>query len=110
LNSLEITRTFNCRQNNRLIICSVCFEKVSGIRFAPHLEKCLNGGKRGGYKSYVPMSLPNYKVPKVVVEHLDPYPNSLIIKIKMKNGMPISNQERTGTTIEEFDLYKSRQR
>ena len=93
-----------------MIICSVCFEKVSGIRFAPHLEKCLNGGKRGGYKSYVPMSLPNYKVPKVVVERLDPYPNSLIIKIKMKNGMPISNQERTGTTIEEFDLYKSRQR
>lgn len=33
-----------------IVSCPVCFEVVAGLRFAPHLEKCLNGGKRGiGY-------------------------------------------------------------
>jgi len=28
------------------VICPICNECISGLRFAPHLEKCMNGGSR----------------------------------------------------------------
>ena len=70
----------------------------SGLRFAPHLEKCLRGGKRGSklssssssssyalsYANSLPYIPRNVSKPKKTF--IDPYPDSLIIKIKLKNG------------------------
>mmetsp|Transcript_17772 Transcript_17772/g.29713 ORF Transcript_17772/g.29713 Transcript_17772/m.29713 type:complete len:226 (-) Transcript_17772:26-703(-) len=32
--------------SNPQVPCPVCRQSVGGVRFAPHLEKCLNGGQR----------------------------------------------------------------
>lgn len=74
------------------VCCPICKEEVSGVRFAPHLEKCMNGGKRGGkkfskaiddYTYSLPMK--TYK-PRNIPEVIDPHPESLIIKVKLRNG------------------------
>jgi hypothetical protein len=83
-----------------IVTCPICNDVVSGQRFAPHLEKCMKGGKRGGTivskrsagsgstsnsTSLIGIGLPYY-TKKDIIPFLDPYPNSLIIRIKLKNG------------------------
>ena len=78
--------------SNGTVNCPICSELVSGKRFAPHLEKCMNGGKRGSKRHYDYLheetgSKTQLK-PKVVeiVEQQDPHPNSLIVRLKLRNG------------------------
>ena len=87
-------RKNNSSNQPNIVTCPVCYETVAGQRFAPHLEKCLNGGKRGGgpsKKASLPSScttnnlgigLPYYTAPKKI----DPYPLSLVIRIRLKDG------------------------
>ena len=77
------------KQQAITISCPVCKETVAGQRFAPHLEKCLNGGKRGGLGnkkstsfSSLGIGLPYYNVTKKV----DHYPQSLVVRVKLKGG------------------------
>jgi hypothetical protein len=56
---------------------------VSGNRFAPHLEKCLNGGKRAAKTTTSFTAPPPEK--KVKMPPVDPHPQSLVIRIKLKN-------------------------
>jgi len=82
--------------------CPVCLEQVSGTRFAPHLEKCINGGKRVSVSrtSYYDDAgwMQTKKVP-----FTDPYPSSHIIRIKtMRNGLPRANLVREGVSSEEW--------
>jgi hypothetical protein len=92
------------------VCCAICKESVSGSRFAVHLEKCMNGGKRGSRRFYESLDYhtTSYKAPKATNpppnKNLpDPYPDSLIVRIKLKNGVPRGNSKRIGATIEEFD-------
>jgi hypothetical protein len=73
--------------NASVVSCPVCAENVSGLRFAPHLEKCLNGGKRGSKRHYDCLQDEGLgKSPKKVHKNMDPFPNSLIVRFKMKGG------------------------
>ena len=91
---LESKKANSSSQPN-IVSCPVCYETVAGQRFAPHLEKCLNGGKRGGLPSKksstgtncnssnnMGIGLPYYSQ----VKKIDPYPNSLIVRVKLKDG------------------------
>lgn len=71
--------------SQRAVVCSLCGEAVAGSRYAPHLEKCMNGGKRGSKKHYDSLQDPVYKS-KYKKEFVDPYPNSLVVRIRYKNG------------------------
>ena len=85
----------NCTSSQpKIVACPICGETVAGQRFAPHLEKCINGGKRGGglpKKSSLPSKcssqtagfhLPYYTAPRKI----DPHPSSLVIRIRLKDG------------------------
>lgn len=71
--------------------CPICHELVSGKRFAPHLERCMNGGKRGSKRNYDYLhdepapARPAAKVKPVETDQ-DPLRNSLIVRLKLKNG------------------------
>ena len=91
---LESKKANSSSQPN-IVSCPVCYETVAGQRFAPHLEKCLNGGKRGGLPSKktstgtncnnsnnMGIGLPYYSQ----IKKVDPYPNSLIVRVKLKDG------------------------
>jgi len=117
--------------------CPVCNELVSGRRFAPHLEKCMNGGKRGSKRHYdyihdsssaknarasnvtksvEPIGSSSSLVPQSTREVVRPtnraigggksvvdcFPNSLVVRIKVKNGVPRGNTCRMGASLEEF--------
>jgi hypothetical protein len=89
-------------QNIPVVACPFCQMPVSGNRFAPHLEKCLNGGKRAA------RSTSSYEAPpplekKVKPAPVDPYPQSLIIRIKLKNNGKVSVMERYGEVVELYD-------
>ncbi len=77
---------------SKTVICQICKENVAGVRYAPHLERCMNGGKRGIRRHYeylhdTSLSLPYYSSkPKAKKEFIDPHPTSLILKFKVKNG------------------------
>jgi hypothetical protein len=77
---------------NRTVVCPLCKESVAGVRYAPHLERCMNGGKRGVRRHYDflhdnAVSLPYYSSkPKQKKEFVDPYPDSLVIRVRVKNG------------------------
>ena len=79
--------------------CPICSEIVSGRRFAPHLEKCMNGGKRGSKKHYdyihddalTSKALVKPKSSESL-EAQDAYPKSLIVRIKLKNGGNLTYQ------------------
>ena len=94
----------NSNGNGMIVSCPICYEQVSGLRFANHLEKCMRGGKRGarGSRPFTELSLP-YISPKIKV---DPHPLSLIIRVKMKNGVVKPGQVREGVTLEEFQRCK----
>lgn len=70
------------------ISCNICGEQVAGSRYAPHLERCMNGGKRGSRRYFD--SLQDTKSLKVsmskVKKEADPYPESTIVRIKLKDG------------------------
>lgn len=71
--------------------CPICNELVAGRRFAPHLERCMHGGKRGTKRHYdylhdeLGKSLVKAKSSDVI-EPQDPHPKSLVIRIKLKQG------------------------
>lgn len=74
-------------RNGQTVFCPVCGSEVSGKRFAPHLEKCFRGMKRGSKSSasFAANSLP-YDNIKPKKPFIDPFPDSLVVKIKLKNG------------------------
>lgn len=94
----------NGNTNGLIVCCPICIEQVSGLRFANHLEKCMRGGKRGarGSRPFTELSLP-YTYPKVRV---DPYPQSLVIRFKIKNGQVRTGQIREGASLDEFKRSK----
>lgn len=67
------------------VACPICQEQVGGQRFAPHLERCMNGGKRGSRKYAEIMLEDSYQSKAGKVKVTDLYPNSLVVKIKVKN-------------------------
>ena len=76
------------------VLCPVCLADVSGQRFAPHLGKCMKGGKRPikvASTATLPVSVPSSSDNIVLTKpsassNVDPYPESLVIRIKLKNG------------------------
>lgn len=86
---------------SKTVVCQLCKEVVAGVRYAPHLERCMNGGKRGARKHYdflhdnTSQSLPYYSKPKPKKEFVDPHPDSLVVRIRFKNGgiMPSKRHE-----------------
>jgi hypothetical protein len=80
---VELSKPIKQVPSLKLVICPICFEQVSGTRFAPHLDKCMRGGKRG-IKNIQYIGLPEEKKSKKVF--IDPYPDSLIIRLKCKDG------------------------
>lgn len=76
----------NHNVNNKNIVCPVCNELVAAVRFAYHLEKDMNGGKRGTRKHYDYLRDETYERPRPKKEHVDPNPNSMIVKIRLRNG------------------------
>ena len=75
-----------------LAFCPICRESVGASRFAPHLEKCMRGGKRSAKVATTTevstlfsdgLLLPVEK-PNIQLE--DPYPNSLVVRIRVRNG------------------------
>ena len=91
--------------NGLIVSCPICYEQVSGLRFANHLEKCMRGGKRGarGSRPFAELSLPYISTTKVKV---DPHPQSLVIRVKLKNGQLKPGQIREGASLEEFTRLK----
>jgi len=79
------TIEFHSSAMQSTVICPQCTQVVGGHRFAMHLEKCMNGGNRSLKKHYDSLDdgffLQNRKNSK-----LDPFPDSLIVKIKLRNG------------------------
>jgi hypothetical protein len=98
---------------NRTVVCPLCKESVAGVRYAPHLERCMNGGKRGVRRHYDflhdnAVSLPYYSSkPKQKKEFVDPYPDSLVIRVRVKNGGPVGPPLRHGATLEEFEATRT---
>ena len=82
--------------------CPLCLAVISGTRFAPHLEKCMNGGKRGSLSKGKFDSLDVSHVKKDKVVFSDPFPDSTIIRIKMRNGLPRVTAVREGASLEEW--------
>lgn len=80
------TSSTNSSGGNRNVSCPICEELVGASRFAYHLEKCMNGGKRGTRKHYDYLHDEVMERPKPKKEFVDPHPNSMIVKIKLKNG------------------------
>ena len=76
------------------------------------MEKCLNGGKRGGLVGNKKSSssiggglgigLPYYNV----VKKVDHYPQSLVIRVRLKDGIPKRNSIREGAPLSEFISWK----
>ena len=85
--------------------CPICLHFVSGSRFAPHLERCIMGRKRAGRSHYSSLDDGIHsKKPKI--PFVDPYPNSNIVRIKVRrdNGIPLAiTQRREGVSKEELD-------
>ena len=83
--------------------CPICSQLVAGSRFAPHLERCLGGGKRVGRTNF--SSLEEVVVKKVKPQpFVDPHPNSAIVRIKLRStdGLPLAKQVREGVSKEEW--------
>lgn len=116
----------NSNGNSKFVTCNVCGELVIGKRFAPHLERCMTGGKRGQRRHYDALSYTSTTRTKPKKEQIDPFPNSPIIRIKLRNGgniqlrfqfrinklnlihdsVPYGNTFRTGVSLEEFEKAK----
>ena len=84
--------------------CPICTQLVAGSRFAPHLERCLGGGKRAGRAHF--SSLEEIILKKAKPQpFVDPYPNSVIIRVKLRaaDGIPHVKQQREGVSKEEWN-------
>lgn len=70
------------------ISCNICGEQVAGSRYAPHLERCMNGGKRGSRRYFDSLqdSKPSSKLSKTKKDSGDPFPESFVVSIKLKDG------------------------
>ena len=95
--SLPVGNQAASSSSSGTVNCPICNEIVSGRRFAPHLEKCMNGGKRGSKRHYDYLhddvfggGLGNKSLSKAKsmdsLELQDSFPHSLVVKIKLKNG------------------------
>lgn len=116
-----------------MVQCPVCLESIWGGRFAPHLEKCLKRkghgkGKNGKINGKAPSN--RFDFPAIpmkerkVRDTSDPYPESTIIRIKLREGgkavnqihvsysgftifyisvVPYGNSFRIGATLEDFN-------
>jgi hypothetical protein len=73
-------------RKSQVVVCPVCLQEVAGQRFAPHLEKCLRGGQRGSKRTESKEIIIESSSIKRKRIHVDPYPNSLIVRIKLRNG------------------------
>ena len=91
-------RLTNGSLSSTVVGCPLCKEVVSGHRFAPHLEKCMNGGKRGGLvpvkktstaysNSNIGIGLPYQNISKKI----DNYPQSLVVRVRLKDGGEVSD-------------------
>jgi hypothetical protein len=90
-----------------VVQCPLCLESVAGTRFAPHLEKCMNGGKRTSLttRKYDGLYGDDWHTgSKAKAVFCDPFPNSAIVRVKLKQGVPRPNQQREGVSLEEFTL------
>jgi len=99
--------------------CPICDQPVAGGRFAPHLERCLSGGKRAGIDlaslaehaggtSKVPSSIGTLSSAKYVKYLHDPHPHSPIVRIRINvtgaaQGQPKVYQDREGVSLEEWE-------
>ena len=93
-----------------VVQCPICLESVAGTRFAPHLEKCMNGGKRQSLatRKYDGLYGDDWHTSKATKPvFTDPYPNSAIVRVKLKSGLPRPNQLREGVSVEEFVSIQS---
>jgi len=92
--------------------CPVCDQPVAGGRFAPHLERCLSGGKRSGLDmsslgggSSKPSTV---GIVSGIKQQRDPYPQSAIVRIRINvsgatQGLPKVYQDREGVSAEEWE-------
>ena len=90
--------------------CPICSQIVAGSRFAPHLERCLGGGKRVGRTHF--SSLEEVAIKKVKPQpFVDPHPNSAIVRIKsLYRRPPLAKQVREGVSKEEWQRASLRRR
>jgi hypothetical protein len=65
------------------VACNICGKEIAGSRYAPHLERCMNGGKRGA-KRYD--FLTDDLRAKTKKDFVDPCPQSMVVKIKFRQG------------------------
>jgi len=96
--------------------CPVCDQPVAGARFAPHLERCLSGGKRSGldlaslgghHSGRAKASAPIGTVSTVRYSQ-DPHPHSAVVRIRINvsgatQGLPKVYQDREGVSAEEWE-------
>ena len=68
------------------VSCPRCSQAIGGGRFATHLEKCMTGGKRGSRKHYDALGDDFFFHGRTTKEKVDPHPESLVIKIKLRKG------------------------
>lgn len=69
--------------SSKVISCNVCGKDIAGSRYAPHLERCLQGGKRAVRR---PSDLFPEEQRKIKKEVVDPFPNSPVVRIKLRAG------------------------
>ncbi len=120
--TVNIPTTSKASTISLTVACPICGDVVAGTRFAPHLEKCMNGGKRGSRKYFDVLgddAMVGFRPPKVKVAVPDPHPESLVVRIRMKYGGatnaycfcgaftscldPWGNLRRMGASLEEFE-------
>mmetsp|Transcript_2848 Transcript_2848/g.4315 ORF Transcript_2848/g.4315 Transcript_2848/m.4315 type:complete len:192 (+) Transcript_2848:161-736(+) len=71
------------------VSCPLCKERVAGQRFALHLEKCLNGGKRSASTRRKPTAYTEEKVSVPTQTRPRSSYGSLVVRIRLKDGAPI---------------------
>jgi hypothetical protein len=84
---LFLLKSEKSNPTGKIITCNLCGEMVAGSRYAPHLERCMNGGKRGSRKHFdalqdISKSIKSSKSMK----RSDPYPQSMVVRIKLRHG------------------------
>ena len=110
-----IKSILNCKPNNNglinSVICPSCKQLTGAAKFALHLEKCLKGGIRNNKRIFgeTEQNSKRFDFPDVLpprasrLPPIDPYPESLVIKIKLKDGKPYRNLFRLGVSMEDFN-------
>lgn len=68
----------------RPVVCNICGKDVAGSRFAVHLERCMNGGKRSNRRHYEVLGGDDLR--KAKKEIVDPFPQSMVVRVKVRAG------------------------